>query len=317
MLSRIDTLLPNQSIMNKKILPLLTRLTGFSRGVSVEKLYDKYKTPESDILEFEGMPLHFRVTGSGPNLLLVHGVTSSLHTWSGWHEQLSKSFRVISFDVPSFGLTGPHPKDDYSLEMYMRAIDNLLNHLNVEQTYMAGNSFGGYLTWNYALHNPKRLLKIALLDAAGIDSKRESIKDFGFKLFLNPITKVVAHRFTPRPVLKQSLHNAYGDRSKVTDELISTYYHMLLRNGNRRGFSDVLGKTILHGKDNHPRIKKVQHPTLIMWGDKDRIIPVKDAAVFEQLIDGSKLIVYKGIGHIPMEEIPEQSSSDVQQFFLD
>ena len=110
--------------------PLL-ELTGISNGIPVQQLYPTYKTPESDILEVEGMPLHYRVTGSGPDLLLVHGVTSSLHTWNGWHQALSKDFRVISFCVPSFGLTGPHPKNDYSLAMYMRVIDTLLNHLKV------------------------------------------------------------------------------------------------------------------------------------------------------------------------------------------
>ena len=81
-----------------EILPLFTRLTGISRGVAVEKLYSKYKTEESAIIEVEGMPLHYRVTGKGPALLLIHGVTSSLHTWNGWHQYLSNhSFYLIYF----------------------------------------------------------------------------------------------------------------------------------------------------------------------------------------------------------------------------
>jgi pimeloyl-ACP methyl ester carboxylesterase len=299
------------------ILSLLTQITGISRGISAEKLYAKYKTEESAILEVEGMPLHYRVTGQGPNLLLLHGVTSSLHTWNGWHDCLSTDFRVISFDLPSFGLTGPHPQGDYSLEMYFRVIDALLDHLKVDKTYVAGNSFGGYLTWNYALHNSDRVMKIALLNAAGIDSKIESLKDIGFKMFLNPFTKTLAHWVTPRSILKQSLYNAYGDSSKVTEELIDTYHHMLLRKGNREGFSDVLRTTIFHGKDNTVKIKKIIQPTLIMWGKKDKLIRVKDASIFNRLIPNSTLIIYDNIGHVPMEEIPNQSSADVKTFFFD
>lgn len=299
-----------------KILPLFTRLTGIHTGISAEKLALHYKTPESGILKVEGMDLHYRVTGSGPALLLIHGVTSSLHTWKGWHEHLSTYFKVISFDVPSFGLTGPPPNGDYSIEMYMRVIDKLLEHLGTEKIYLAGNSFGGYLAWNYALHQPNKVLKMILLDAAGIGSKKSDLRDVGFKLFLHPIAKFFAHRITPRRVLKQGLRMAYGDPSKVTEELVDTYQHLLMRKGNRKGFTEVLDKTILHGRDNTIRIKEIKTPTLIMWGDKDKTISIKDGYAFQKLIKDSELIVYKNIGHVPMEEIPKETAADALAFFM-
>lgn len=293
---------------------LLTKLTGISGGIPVEKLYPIYKTPESKLLEIEGMPLHYRVTGTGPALLLVHGVCSSLHTWKDWQEILSEHFQVISFDVPSFGLTGPHPKKDYTIEMYMRVMNTLLDHLGINQFYMAGNSFGGFLTWHYAIRYPERLRKMVLLDAAGVDSLPEHLKVFGFKLFIQSATKFIAHRVTPKPILSATLCAAYGDDSKITNELVELYWHMLLREGNRPGFSEVLGKTILHGKDNKPLIKKVKIPTLILWGDKDRVIPVNDAHIFKDLIPHAQKIIYEGVGHMPMEEIPQQSAADTLAF---
>ena len=137
-----------------------------------------------------------------------------------------------------------------------------------------------------------------------------------FKLFINPLLQHFAHRFTPKFVLKKSLRAVYGNPSKITTQIVQTYWHLLLRKGNRVGFTKVLGQTILHGKDNKPIIQKIEVPTLIMWGDKDRLIPVEDAFVFESLIPNSTTIIYKGIGHIPMEEIPEQSAADAQAFFL-
>lgn len=297
-------------------LPFITTLTGYHPGLAAKQLYPLYQTNESNIVDIEGMPLHYRVTGKGPALLLIHGVMSSVHTWNGWHDQLSKNFQVISFDVPSFGLTGPHPKRDYSIEMYLRVIDKLLDYLGIEQCYMAGNSFGGFITWHYALYRPERLHKIILLDAAGIGSNPQDIELVTFKLFITPILKYFAHRFTPKFVLQQSLRRVYGDASKITSAVEQTYWHLLLRKGNREGFSTVLGKTILNGQDNTPRIKQITVPTLIMWGDQDHLIPVRDATAFQELIPNSKLIVYKGVGHIPMEEIPVRSAKDAQFFLL-
>jgi len=192
----------------------------------------------------------------------------------------------------------------------------LLDHLGIEQCYMAGNSFGGFITWHYALHKPKRLHKIILLDAAGIGANPQDIQLLTFKLFITPFVKYFAHRFTPKFVLKDSLKVVYGNPSKITPAIEQTYWHLLLRKGNREGFTEVLGKTILNGKNHQSQIEKITVPTLIMWGDQDHLIPVKDASTFHRLIAGSQMIIYKGIGHIPMEEISERSAMDAQAFLL-
>ncbi|MCP4441659.1 MAG: alpha/beta hydrolase [Aureispira sp.] len=289
---------------------------GISRGIAVDKLYPHYKTSSSQIFNIEGMPLHYRKTGKGPVLLLMHGVGSSLHTWDGWHQELSDDFTVLSIDLPSFGLTGPHPQNDYSVPMYMRVIDALLDHLKIDNAFVGGNSFGGFITWSYAVHNPKRVNKILLLDAAGFGTHRSDLKDFGFKLISHPILKRVTHLITPKKLIKQSVYNAYGDRTKIDDKLVDRYYHLLLRKGNREGFSDVLSKTILNEADYTPVLKSIQTPTYIIWGDRDRIISVKDAERFHAILPNSAIQIYKGVGHVPMEEIPKQSAQDARAFLL-
>lgn len=289
---------------------------GISGGIKVEELYPHYKTAQSNIFDIEGMPLHYRKTGKGPVLLLLHGVGSSLHTWEGWHRELEQDFTVLSIDLPSFGLTGPNPKNDYSVSMYMRVIDALLDELQIDKIFMAGNSFGGFLTWSYALHNPTRVHKMILLDAAGLGTHRADLRDFGFKLISHPLLKKITHLITPKKLIKQSVYNAYGDRSKITATLVDRYYYLLLRKGNREGFSEVLSKTILNEADYIPDLKTIQTPTYIVWGDRDRIISVKDAQRFMEVLPNAKLKIYKGVGHVPMEEIPEQSALDAKAFLL-
>ena len=298
------------------LLLLIVAIVGFNyhSGTTVEDLLEKYTYPESEFLPFDGMNVHYRVTGDGPALILIHGVASSLQTWEGWHRELSDDFTVISFDVPGFGLTGPHPDNDYSVNMYMGLIDRLLDNLKVDSCYMAGNSFGGFLTWNYALHDPSRLKKIILIDAAGYNANRE-IENPGFRLAMNPWTKTITHRITPYFLVKKSVEDVYGDKSLVSDETVQRYYDLMLRKGNREAFSEILLN--LHGDNDNPDlIKNIKHPTFIMWGSNDRIIESEDAFRFRNAIKNSRIIVYPEVGHIPMEEIPEQTARDAREYLL-
>ncbi len=290
-------------------------ITGYEKGQNVENLKKKYTYPESAFVEIEGMNVHYRKTGQGIPLILLHGVASSLHTWNDWQKELSKDFTVYTLDEPSFGLTGPHPKDDYSLDMYMRFLDAFIEKMGIDSCYMGGNSFGGFLTWNYALHNPQVVQKAILSDAAGISTAGHFQRTLGFALAAGRFTKNITHRITPRFLVNFSVKQVYGDNSKIKDGQTQLYYDLLTRDGNREGFSEVLNM-IVNDKNNEKDIKQVSQPTLIIWGDKDRIIPLEDATTFHELIPNSELIIYEGVGHIPMEEIPKKSVQDAKAFLL-
>ncbi len=284
---------------------------SYHSGIEVEDLIEKYTYPESKFIAFEGMQIHYRKTGSGPYLFLMHGVSSSLHTWAAWQEKLSKHYTIVSIDVPSFGLTGPHPKNDYSIAMYMRTIDFLTAQLEIDSMFIGGNSYGGYLAWNYALHQPQKVKKLLLLDAAGY--KIEGFKDFGFQLMANSNTSFMATKFTPKFVIHKSIENVYGNKNLVTDTLVDRYYDLLLRKGNREGFASIL-QDQKKWSDLNKKIKKVSQPSLIIWGKEDKIIPVEHAYFFQKDIINSELKIYDEIGHVPMEEIPEETANLVHQF---
>lgn len=303
----------------KKILVVSFLLIGvfmfssYHSGIAVELLKEKYLTAESDFIPFEGMNIHYRKTGSGPTLLLLHGVSSSLHTWAAWQKNLSKDFTLISIDIPSFGLTGPHPKADYSIAMYMRTIDHLVETLKIDSMFIGGNSYGGYLAWNYALHQPQKVKKIILLNAAGYEIK--GFQDLGFKLMSKPYTSFIASRFTPKFVVKQSTKNVYGNPTLVSDQLVTRYYELLLRKGNRAGFTKILQEQNDWGSLK-TKIKQVSQATLIIWGAEDKILPVEAAHQFHEDIANSELKIYQGIGHVPMEEIPEETAVLARAFLL-
>jgi pimeloyl-ACP methyl ester carboxylesterase len=112
-------------------------------------------------------------------------------------------------------------------------------------------------------------------------------------------------------MVEKMLRTVYYDDSKVTSQLMDRYFEMLLMEGNRDG---LIGRLNQVRNENSEEIKKIICPTLIMWGDDDQLVRPEDAYKFEADILGSQLIMYENMGHVPMEEIPEQTVSDFRKF---
>jgi pimeloyl-ACP methyl ester carboxylesterase len=134
--------------------------------IPVDRLIETYANESSFFLPIDGMDVHIRDEGNGPALLLLHGTFSSLHTWDDWTEELCDSFRVIRLDLPGFGLTGPHPANDYSNKATLLLLDSLRQNLNISTWSIAGNSLGGRLAIDYARHFPRNTDSIILLNPA-------------------------------------------------------------------------------------------------------------------------------------------------------
>jgi len=151
--------------------------------IPVEQLKTKYTDGASKFIPVMGMQVHYRdegpVTDSIP-LVLIHGTSSSLHTWDKLVSKISAQRRVIRFDLPAFGLTGPSPENTYSFTFYNGFLDSLLSKMKIQQCIIAGNSLGGSIAWNYAVHDSNRLNGLILLDAGGYPKKDEK-GSLGFK----------------------------------------------------------------------------------------------------------------------------------------
>jgi triacylglycerol esterase/lipase EstA (alpha/beta hydrolase family) len=113
---------------------------------SVEALQACWAPPPSVFIPVMGMNVHLRDEGPRDDampIVLLHGTSSSLHTWDGWARALKEQRRVIRFDLPGFGLTGPSADNVYTIERYTRFVAAVLDHLGVQRCVLAGNSFGG------------------------------------------------------------------------------------------------------------------------------------------------------------------------------
>lgn len=286
-------------------------VAGYEADIPVAELREKYSYPESQFIAIDGMDVHYRITGKGPEtIVLLHGTSSSLHTWEGWTQELNDRYRVVSMDLPAFGLTGPFPDGDYSPEHYLRFLEDFFAALELDTFHLAGNSFGGFLAWRYAVQHPEVVTKLILLNSSGYP-RGDQPTPFGFKLASMDFMKPIVANITPRHLVQKTVKAVYYDESRITDALVTRYHDLLLREGNREA---LMGRIQQVKHETADAVKLVQCPTLILWGDHDRVVTPEDAPKFHRDISGSRLIVYDNMGHVPMEEDPERTLKDVLPF---
>lgn len=284
------------------------------RDKPLDELKSKYAGAPSQFVSIQGMEVHFRDEGN-PNdslpLVLLHGTSSSLHIYDEWTKTLISSRRVIRMDLPAFGLTGPHPTRDYSMERYADFVYDFLNALGIEKCILGGNSLGGNITWNFALKYPERAEKLILIDASGYPIKAESVP-IAFTLANTPVVNKLLTFITPRFMAEASVLNVYADKTKVTESLVDRYFELTLREGNRQGLVDRM--TMVVDSKAYLRIPEIQQPTLLLWGGDDYLVPIASAYKFQEDLPNDTLVILPNLGHVPMEEDPAKSLEPVLAF---
>jgi len=277
--------------------------------VSFAFLRDQYTNNSSQFVEVHGMNIHYRVQGKGDQvLLLLHGTGASLHTWEGWVSVMQDSFTVVTLDLPAFGLTGPHPDGDYSMEAYVAFLDEFIDKIKLDRFSICGNSLGGGIAWNYAATYPERVEGMVLIDASGYPT----VNQIGiFQLAKNPIIAPMIKYITPRKLIAKNLMEVYADDSKVTEKLVDRYFYLARRAGNRQAFIDR-ARTIMDY--NTSLIQTINIPTLIMWGAEDKWTDASHAEIFSENLPIDTVIIYEDLGHVPMEEDPIRTARDASHF---
>jgi pimeloyl-ACP methyl ester carboxylesterase len=279
----------------------------------VEELIPLYTNKDSKFMDILGMKVHYRDEGVATDsvpLILLHGMSSSLNTWDSVVIDLKPHKRVISLDLPGFALTGPSPENSYNFPYYSKFIDSFTTRLQIKRFILVGNSMGGAISWNYALHNPSRLAKMVLIDAAGYPKKGES-GSLGFTIASTPVINNLMLYVTPKSLVRKSLETVYYDQSRVTDAQVERFHDVAIREGNREAALQIFKGSF---KGDPKQIKSIKTPTLILWGDKDNLIGVNNVENFLRDIQGSKAEVYKNIGHVPMEEVPGKVAASILGF---
>jgi pimeloyl-ACP methyl ester carboxylesterase len=284
----------------------------------VQTLVARWAPPPSDFIDVKGQVVHLRDVGPRGDpvpIVLLHGTSASLHTWEGWTAVLGRSRRVIAFDLPGFGLTGPfagsYARDDYRGDTYARFVLDVMDALQVPRAVIGGNSLGGEVAWRAVSLAPQRFERLILVDASGYELTPNAVP-LGFRIASIPVLNRIGEHLLPRALIAQSVAQVYGDPAKVTDAVVERYFELTLREGNRRALG--LRMQQMEAGTQVERLKALKLPTLVLWGGHDRLIPPAMAQRFAADLGGAKVIVFDGLGHVPQEEDPARTVQPVLEF---
>jgi pimeloyl-ACP methyl ester carboxylesterase len=262
-------------------------------------------------------PVNVIEIGEGPPLLLVHGLSGS---WQNWLEQLpvfAQTRRVIAVDLPGFGHS-PMPSAPISIAGYARTLDALLDALDVDAAAVVGNSMGGFVSAELAINFPQRVERLVLVSAAGLSTYNHP----GATRALPSLRRaerviaayagwVAAHSDTV--ARRRGLRNAtLGLIAAHPSRLPAAVAAEQLRGAGKPGFLQALQANLDY--DFRDRLAEIACPTLIVWGDNDRVITARDADRFAELIPGSRKVVFEDTGHVPMLERPTAFNALLSEF---
>lgn len=258
----------------------------------------------------DGVRLRLRDTGprDAPAVILLHGFGASLDTWEPWSQALSARFRVIRFDLPGFGLTGPDPTGDYTDARAVRILIDLMDQLGIDRASLVGNSLGGRIVWNFAALHPDRVARLVLVSPDGFASP-------GFEYDRAPDTPLMMQALpyvAPRSMLKANLAAAYARPETLSETALTRYRDMMLAPGVRAAILARMGQTIL--RDPAPTLARIEAPTLLVWGEEDGMIPISNSADYLRHLPNATLLRLPNLGHLPFEEDPAASLPAVQRF---
>jgi pimeloyl-ACP methyl ester carboxylesterase len=266
-------------------------------------------------VEVHGRPLNVIELGDGPPLLLVHGLSGCWQNWLENIPHLAPTHRVIVPDLPGFGAS-PMPREEISIAGYARCLDALCGTLGINAAGVVGNSMGGFIATELAIASPQRVERLMLVSAAGISAeqlRRHPVMAGARAVALTAAWAASRHEtFARRAGLRRL---ALSLVVRHPHRLGAPIAHELMEGSGKPGFLPAMEAIMRH--PIRARLPEIACPTTIVWGANDRIIPVRDADVFERLIPNARKVVLPDTGHVPMLERPERFNALLDEFLAE
>ena len=237
----------------------------------------------------KGIETNYKIGGKGENFLILHGWNGSSDSWRKIIEILGIKYKVVCPDVPGFGKTET-PKIPWSLNDFVEWLKEFTEKLNLKELFLLGHSFGGRVAIKFSISYSEKVKKLILVSSAGIR------QEWGLKeKIIFQISKIGNAIFSKNHFFrfKDAARNLFYRIARIKDY------------SKAKGVMKETMKKILE-EDLLPELSKIQNETLIIWGEKDKIVPLKYAFLFKEKIKNSKFEILPKIGHSPHLEDPEK-----------
>jgi pimeloyl-ACP methyl ester carboxylesterase len=269
----------------------------------------------SRFLDVEGVGVHYQEAGetSAPTMILIHGFATSNLVWSKVFLDLAGGgFRVVAPDLLGYGYSDKPRNLDYTIARQAEMVVGLMKQLRIERAVLVGSSYGAAVAATVALDHPAMVEKLILVGAV---NNNKPTRYLLMRLFGSP---VIGDILSPllvgsRRLLRRRMKRVYDRHSWVLDERRVDARHLPLRTRNAHR---AVIRTVRRW--DAERVSRDAHllrqPTLLLWGDTDREVPLGDGKRLHDQISGSRLIVFRDCGHLPHEEYPDIFTKLVLEF---
>ena len=258
--------------------------------------------PQAKEVAVYGQRIHYLEAGSGPTVILLHGLGGSNQAWLANIGPLAEHFHVVVPDQIGFGKSDK-PLVNYRIRTYVDFLDEFCKQLKIERASLVGNSMGGWIAAAYTAAFPDRIDKLILVDAAGY----RPAKDVDTRTFyaLNPTT---------REGMKDLSAKVFYNKVFLTDAAIDRAMTARLSAGDGYTINSLI-ESIIRGEDFlDDTVKTIKRPTLIVWGRQDGLMPLAEGEHFKRDIAGSQMIVFDECGHVPNFEKAAEFNAAVIKF---
>ncbi len=244
--------------------------------------------------------------GKGDTLLLVHGFGGDKDNWTRMARYLTANFRVIAPDLPGFGESDRKSNENYSIQNQTKRLEAFAKEIGIDRFHLAGNSMGGWISAWYAVQYPRRVISLILINSAGVTSPEKSEHTLNIEkgynaLLVNDVDdydRLINFVFVNPPYIPGMIKKHFAEAAVRN------------RAFNEKIYDDISKERV----SLEPHLKNISVPSLIIWGDTDRVIHPSSAGVFARGIPKSKSIIFEKCGHLPMLEKPEETADAVSGF---
>jgi pimeloyl-ACP methyl ester carboxylesterase len=266
-------------------------------------------------IRIKDQTLFYVVKGEGEPLLLIHGFGAGGWVWEKQIDVLAQSNRVYALDLIGHGFSD-RPRIDYTPETYIHSVKDFMDGVGIERATLIGNSMGGGIAWAIAGLFPERAEKLVLINCVPPDVL-DQVRNLSFRMLAAiidfPVLPYLAFAGRSRNSVKRILHDCVVDLRRITPEVIDRQYRI----SKIEGTPWVLYSTFKHAREApkfEPCLSRIACPSLLIWGEEDRIFPPAVGEQLQRVISGSKLRIIKRSGHIPMWETPEEVNQAILGF---
>ena len=280
--------------------------------ISLQDLREKYADGGSRFVAIDGADIHYRDEGQGPVVVLLHASYFNLSTWDGLTEELKTNYRVIRFDFPNAGLSGPETKEPPGgrfnlIERNVEILSGLVDELDLEQFALVATSSGGSVGFRYAARFPERVTRLVLINSAGMPRTARTDPNRA-----RPETA----QWDDMPVKPREFWEFSVNQNFPSDADAPAWMIDLAYDVNRRAATTPVSKYFFETGDPKTILSAIQAPTLILWGMANPTVMHLEADVIEHWMTSAPTFIkkYEGLGHYPYIEAPARVIPDIAQF---